>query len=208
MQQINTMSGKLSPVAAFLADTSFCKGDRALCLQKNYAALFSWNLLWDWGFTSMSIEEAFQTGGGGVCAEQASYIGSILDLMGIKYFALHFTWLNAEGRKKDHRIVYVPQWDVTFSNNELHKGLFLMQQGKGLVYVYRDGQWIYFDDSRFVGNTNYDSAMRILLSLKDIAEKRNFWPNIACHPFYQNGDTGCSDILQNAKYREKYRVIN
>lgn len=195
MQNMNRLAGKLSPVSAYIADTSECSDWIGWCLIGKYEKLFQWFLLWNWGLTSFSTDEAFASGGGGVCAEQSTYMASILDLMGIDYYALHLTGINKEGKKKDHRIIYVPKWEVTFSNNKMYKGYKEPNGYKGLVYLYHNGKWIFFANNIFFGNASQLSAKKMISNFIETAEKSNLTKELACKPFVNISDfNSCKEL--------------
>lgn len=196
MQEYNIIGNRLSPVAAYLADTSDCDGTIPKCFIKKFDRLFSWNLLWDWGFTSLSIDEANATGGGGVCAEQSSYAAAALDLMGVDYYAIHFTGYAPNNRKKDHRIIYVPAWDKTISNDKLINGFKEPNDYEGVVYVYHQGKWIFFDDNIIMGNLTKDGAGELISNFLEMIKSAGAEDKIACRAFGVEADIQSCKALQ------------
>lgn len=171
MQEVHLVSNRLSPMTAYLASNRTCRTRPPECLIHKYQKYFAWNLLWAWGFTSLSLDEALASGGGGVCAEQATYTASILELMDIDYYAVHFLGFNKTGKRKDHRIVYVPSWDATFSGNKLFKGFLEPNNYKNLIYISNRGGWTFFTGKLWMGNASRTTSQNIIKEFLAITRK-------------------------------------
>ncbi|MFA4853143.1 MAG: hypothetical protein WC599_11545, partial [Bacteroidales bacterium] len=211
MQQINIRGNTLSPITAFIASHINCD-DRTAHTQQcdidNYKKYFSWNLLWDWGFTSFSIDEALAIGGGGVCAEQSTYMAAILDLLDRDYYMIHLSGLDENGNKLDHRIIYVPAWDITFSNNKSFAGFKEPNNFKGLVYIYHDNQWVLFTDAVSAGNRSARDSQKLVSAFIKLSETKHFTDSYSCIPFDMKSDYGtCKKITKNS-FTSNYHLIH
>lgn len=208
MQEVNILGGRLSPMAAYVADISECKGDAALCIASRYKPFFEWKLVWPWGFTSFSIDESLISGGGGVCAEQSSNMAAILDLLKIDYYALHLTGINSSSKKKDHRIIFVPSWNVTFSNSKVFKGFVEPNGYKGLVYIYNKGKWLFFADKIMMGNSQLENAKTLFSNFLNMASTNNLTNQLACRPFANEANFSTCNEMGNKLDNGSYSSIN
>jgi len=207
MQHMNAMAGRISPVAAYIADMSECASNLPECLIEKYANNFWWYLLWNWGLTSFSIDEAYSSGGVGVCAEQSTYMASILDLLRVDYYVMHLTGFNSKGREKDHRIIYVPEWNVTFSNNQMFKKYKEPNDYQGLIYVSHKNDWIFFDDSVVMGNVSFAKAKDLLEDFFDMSLREGFSRGYVCKPFSKGRNREGCDELKNRINSVEYKRI-